>query len=79
MIADVIISYYFSFMKPVARRREKDELLQVQIPASTKRHLAHQAIDTRETVRLIVLRALEAYGVPVPADAIADRRRKPRV
>lgn len=55
---------------------DPDEHLQIQIPASTKRHLGHRAVETREPIRMIVLRALEAYGVPVPEDAIWDRRRK---
>lgn len=55
---------------------DRDEYLQIQIPASTKRHLGHRAVETREPIRMIVLRALEAYGVPVPEDAIWDRRRK---
>ncbi|KRB86714.1 hypothetical protein ASE00_08525 [Sphingomonas sp. Root710] len=57
---------------------EPDEFLQVQVPAITKRDLGHRAVEAREPIRLIVLRALAAYGVPVPADAIADRRRRPR-
>lgn len=55
---------------------DPDEHLQIQIPASTKRHLGYRAVATREPIRMIVLRALEAYGVPVPQDAIWDRRRK---
>lgn len=57
---------------------DPDEHLQVQIPASTKRHLGHRAVETREPIRMIVLKALDAYGVPVPAQAILDRRRKQR-
>ncbi len=55
---------------------DPDEHLQIQIPASTKRYLGHRAVETREPIRMIVLRALEAYGVPVPQDSILDRRRK---
>ena len=55
---------------------EADEHLQIQIPASTKRSLGHRSVETREPVRMIVLRALEAYGIPVPEGAIWDRRRK---
>lgn len=53
-----------------------DEYLQIQVPAITKRHLGIQAVEARESMRVIVLRALQAYGVPVPPEAIADRRRK---
>ncbi len=53
-----------------------DEHLQIQVPAITKRHLGIRAVETREPIRVIVLRALQAYGVPVPDEAIADRRKK---
>ena len=53
-----------------------DEHLQIQVPAITKRHLGIQAAETREPIRVIVLRALRAYGVPVPDEAIFDRRKK---
>lgn len=53
-----------------------DEHLQVQVPTITKRDLGQRALDTREPIRMIVLRALQAYGVKVPADAITDRRKR---
>lgn len=53
-----------------------DEHLQVQVPAITKRDLGQRALDEREPIRMIVLRALRAYGVAVPADAIHDRRKQ---
>ncbi len=53
-----------------------DEHLQIQVPAITKRHLGIRAVETRESIRIIVLRALKAYGVPVPDEAIFDRRKK---
>ena len=53
-----------------------DEHLQVQVPAVTKRDLGQRALDEREPIRMIVLRALKAYGVTVPADAIHDRRKQ---
>lgn len=53
-----------------------DEHLQIQVPAITKRHLGIRAVETREPVRVIVLRALQAYGVPVPDEAIIDRRKR---
>jgi len=55
---------------------ELDEHLQIQVPAITKRHLGIRAVETREPIRVIVLRALQAYGVPVPDEAISDRRKK---
>ena len=59
-----------------SKEDEHDEHLQIQIPASTKRHLGHMAVETHEPIRMIVLRALDAYGVPVPEEAIWDRRRR---
>ena len=53
-----------------------DEHLQVQVPPVTKRDLGQRALDAREPIRMIVLRALHAYGVTVPADAITDRRKQ---
>lgn len=53
-----------------------DEHLQIQVPAITKRYLGIRAVETREPIRVIVLRALKAYGVPVPKNAISDRRKK---
>lgn len=55
---------------------EPDEFLQIQVPASTKRELGHRAVDAREPIRMIVLRALDAYGIPVPTEAITDRRKR---
>lgn len=53
----------------------EDEFLQIQVPASTKKHLHLRSIEDRESLRMIVLRALDAYGVPVPEAAICDRRK----
>ena len=64
-------------MQPVGPSPEKvDEHLQIQARAITKRHLGLPAAETREPIRVIVLPALQAYGVPVPPDAISDRRKK---
>ncbi len=53
-----------------------DKHLQIQVPAITKRYLGLRAVETREPIRVIVLRALQAYGVPVPPEAIFDQRGK---
>ncbi len=67
---------FHGFMKNIAAQTDVgDEHLQVQIPAVTKRDLGQRSLDSREPIRMIVLRALEAYGVSVPADAISDRRK----
>lgn len=55
---------------------EVDEYLQIQVPAITKHHLGIRAAETREPIRVIVLRALKAYGVTVPDKAISDRRKR---
>jgi len=62
-------------MKHLVANDDVDEHLQVQVPAVTKRHLDVRSAETREPIRVIVLRALEAYGIPVPKGAISDRRR----
>lgn len=65
------------FMKLIIREaRGDDEHLQIQVPAATKRDLGQRALDTREPIRMVVLRALAAYGVAVPEDAITDRRKR---
>ncbi len=55
---------------------EKDEHLQIQVPAETKFDLGLKALHAHEPIRMIVLRALDAYGVAVPPDAIRDRRKR---
>jgi len=63
-------------MSRAPKQSEKDdEHLQVQVPSATKLDLAVKAAKAREPIRMVVLRALDAYGVEVPADAIQDRRR----
>lgn len=52
-----------------------DEHLQIQVPSVTKRDLGQRSLDRREPIRMIVLRALQAYGVNVPEEAIQDRRK----
>lgn len=57
-------------------RLPDEEFLQVQVPSVTKRDLGVKAIQARQSMRVIVLQALKAYGVSVPANAISDRRRE---
>lgn len=63
-------------MKRRVSKSQGDEYLQIQVPAITKRDLGQRALDEQEPIRMIVLRALRAYGVTVPADAIYDRRKQ---
>lgn len=53
-----------------------DELLHVQVPAVAERTPSQRALDDRELIRMIVLRALKAFGLEVPADASQDRRKQ---
>ena len=57
-------------------RDDADEYLQIQVPAVTKHQLGIRAAEVREPMRVIVLRALKAYGISVPENAISDRRKK---
>lgn len=63
-------------MKYERASSEVDEYLQIQVPAITKHQLGIRAAEAREPIRVIVLRALKAYGVTVPEAAISDRRKK---
>jgi hypothetical protein len=65
-------------MKPAVGRApsEADEHLQIQVPAITRRALGRRAVETREPIRVIALRALQAYGESVPPEAISDPRKK---
>ena len=49
--------------------------LQVQIPTSTKRAIHIRSAETGDPMRLLVLKALVAYGFPVPEEALVDRRK----
>lgn len=54
---------------------ETDEYLQIQVPSVTKHQLGIRAAEAREPIRVVVLRALKAYGVTVPDEAMTDRRK----
>ncbi|MXY32828.1 MAG: hypothetical protein F4Y60_01805 [Boseongicola sp. SB0664_bin_43] len=54
---------------------EQDRTLQVQVPASTKLAIHIRSAETGDPMRVLVLRALAAYGFPVPKEAITDRRK----
>ncbi len=57
---------------------DADEYLQIQVPSITKHNLGVRAAEAREPIRVVVLRALKAYGVTVPEEAISDRRKRRR-
>ena len=70
-------TWFYVFMKEWDSSEDfGDEHLQVQVPSATKRDLGQRALDSREPIRMVVLRALAAYGVVVPEGAIADRRKR---
>lgn len=69
--------WFYGFMKQGSGSDDDgDEHLQVQVPTATKRDLGQRALDSREPIRMVVLRALAAYGVVVPEGAITDRRKR---
>lgn len=63
-------------MKYESDSAETEEHLQIQVPTETKYDLRLKALNDRESIRMVVLRALQAYGVDVPVDAICDRRKR---
>ncbi|MBW8295434.1 hypothetical protein [Sphingopyxis sp.] len=63
-------------MKIDCESLDAEEHLQIQVPSETKYDLRLKAINGRESIRMVVLRALQAYGVDVPIDAICDRRKR---
>ena len=56
---------------------DKELTLQLFLPAATKREIALRAAESGETIRMIVLRALDAYGFHVPRHTLMDRRKSP--
>jgi hypothetical protein len=63
-------------MKIDAGSPDTEEHLQIQVPSETKYDLRLKALNGRESIRMVVLKALQAYGVDVPIDAICDRRKR---
>lgn len=62
----------------ISDQENDQQYLQVQVPAATKKMLGIMAAEAQETVRVVVLRALKAYGVSVPKEALSDRRKTRR-
>lgn len=56
---------------------DKESTLQLFLPAVTKREITLRAAESGETIRVIVLRALDAYGFHVPLESLVDRRKSP--
>lgn len=57
------------------KHSDREDTLQIAIPAETKRSLRVKAAESGETMRVIVLRALDAVGIQVPKGELKDRRR----
>lgn len=55
-------------------QNQKDEMLQISVPAKTKKNLKVMAAQTGVPMRAIVLKALAKYGIEVPQGATEDRR-----
>jgi hypothetical protein len=70
---------YHDFMTrtpaPEQRASNEEKFLQVTVPHVTKRSLKMRAARTGETMRVIVLRALAADGIPVPAAKLQGSRK----
>jgi hypothetical protein len=49
---------------------------QIEVSSVTMHHRGIRAAETREPIRVVVLRALKAYGVTVSDEAISDRRKR---
>ena len=63
-------------MKIDSESPDIEEHLQIQVPSETKYDLRLKALNGRESIRMVVLKAFQAYGVDVPIDAICDRRKR---
>lgn len=57
------------------KQSEREETLQIAIPAVTKKSLRLKSAESGETMRVIVLRALNAAGIQVPKKELTDRRK----
>ena len=56
-------------------RTDREDTLQIAIPAITKKSLRLAAAESGETMRVIVLRALAAASIEVPKQELKDRRK----
>jgi hypothetical protein len=77
-------SYYFSKLSHLEqimprnqteKADDNEQTLQIKVPCGVKKSLALKAAVDGETIRVIVLRALDAYGIPVPKQELTDRRK----
>lgn len=59
------------------KQSEREDTLQIAIPAVTKKSLRLKSAESGDTMRMIVLRALDAAGIQVPKKELKDRRKGP--
>jgi len=60
------------------RRAEKEVPVQVMVPEKVRRQLAIIGAERGESIRTVVLRALEGIGIKVPKEQLVDRRGRRR-
>jgi hypothetical protein len=58
-----------------AKRSEREETLQITVPAITKKSLRIKAAESGKTMREIVLQSLHSAGIKVPEEELKDRRK----
>lgn len=71
---DIMISINGVFMRSYSQT-DREDTLQITIPAITKKSLRLAAAENGETMRVIVLRALASAGIEVPKQELKDRRK----
>lgn len=59
----------------ISMQSEQEDTLQIAIPAATKKSLRLKSAESGDTMRVIVLRALDAAGIRVPKKELKDRRK----
>ncbi|MBV2145069.1 hypothetical protein KUG47_16355 [Falsochrobactrum sp. TDYN1] len=57
------------------KQSDREDTLQITVPAVTKKSLRLKSAESGETMRVIVLRALNAAGIEVPNKELKDRRK----
>lgn len=69
-----MISSYGVVMSSL-KQSDRENTLQITVPAVTKKSLRLKSAESGETMRMIVLRALNAAGIEVPNKELKDRRK----
>jgi len=69
-----MISLYGVVMSSL-KQSDRENTLQITVPAVTKKSLRLKSAESGETMRVIVLRALNAAGIEVPNKELKDRRK----